>query len=344
MLKDRFLRTIDYIRISITDRCNLRCVYCMPNDGVSSIPHDNILRYEEIVSFLRIAVDAGVKKIRITGGEPLVRKNVPRLIRMIKTIVGIKDLSMTTNAVLLEEYAEHLADAGLTRINISLDSLVPEKYRTITRGGSIASVFRGIKAAEYAGFRPIKINMVPIKGLNDDEIHEFARLTMRYPYQVRFIEYMPFGLKEMWRPERFLSAGQIQSIVEEVGPLVPARVKKSGPARYLKLKGAEGVIGFISPLSNHFCHECNRLRLTADGKLRPCLFSETEIDLNPALRIGNADEVRRLIELSVATKPERHALHTYGDLSSEDSSNPAGNFHCRNHLVGKRRPMSGIGG
>lgn len=267
------------------------------------------------------------------------RKKVPRLIRMIKNIDGIKDLSMTTNGILLEEYAQQLADAGLNRINISLDSLVPEKYRAITRGGSIASVFRGIEAAEKAGFAPIKINMVPIKGLNDDEIQGFARLTIRYPYQVRFIEYMPFGLKEMWRPERFLSAEQIQSIVKEVGPLVPVNVKKSGPARYYKLKGAEGLIGFISPLSNHFCHECNRLRLTADGKLRPCLFSETEIDLNPALRSGDADEVRRLIELSVAIKPEQHVLHTY-----IDSQGLAYSLDHSNAFVGLRRPMSCIGG
>lgn len=339
MLKDRFLRAIDYIRISITDRCNLRCVYCMPDNGVPRIPHSDILRYEEIISFLRIAVDAGVKKIRLTGGEPLVRKNVPRLIGMIRTITGIEDLSMTTNGILLEENAQHLADAGLTRVNISLDSLVAEKYRAITRGGSIASVFRGIEAAEKAGFAPIKINMVPIRGLNDDEIQDFACLTMTSPYQVRFIEYMPFGLKEMWKPERFLSAEQIRSIVEEMEPLVPANVTKSGPARYYTLKGAEGLIGFISPLSNHFCHECNRLRLTAEGKLRPCLFSENEIDLSPALRSGDADEVRRLIELSVAMKPEQHALQAY-----IDSPGPAYGPDQNNGFVGLRRPMSCIGG
>jgi cyclic pyranopterin phosphate synthase len=316
----------------------------MPSDGVPSIPHDTILRYEEIVFFLKVAVDAGVRKIRITGGEPLVRKNVPHLIRMIKTIAGIKDLSMTTNGVLLDKYAQHLAAAGLTRINISLDSLVPEKYRSITRGGSITSVFRGIRAAEQAGFTPIKINMIPIRGLNDDEIQEFARLTIRYPYQVRFIEYMPFGLKEMWRPERFLSAEQIQSIVEELGPLVPASVKKSGPARHFKLKGSRGIIGFISPLSNHFCHECNRLRLTADGKLRPCLFSETEINLRPALKTGDVRGVMRLIELSAASKPEGHALRTYRDHSSEDYLTPVENFNRRNDFIGQRRPMSGIGG
>ena len=339
MLRDKFLRTIDYIRISITDRCNLRCVYCMPNNGVALIPHENILRYEEIISFLKIAVGSGLKKIRITGGEPLVRKNVPHLIAMIKTIIGIEDLSMTTNGILLEEYAPQLAEAGLTRINISLDSLVPEKYRKITRGGSIDSVFRGIKAAEQSGFAPIKINMVPIKGLNDDEIKDFARLTVDSPHQVRFIEYMPFGLKEMWRPERFLSAERIKTIVEEVGSIVPAEVKKSGPARYFKLDGARGVIGFISPLSNHFCHECNRLRLTADGKLRPCLFSENEIDLAPALRGRNDDEVKRLIDLSVAMKPERHPLHTL--IDSRGSGH--GLDHSK-YFNGMRRTMSAIGG
>lgn len=339
MLTDRFLRTIDYIRISITDRCNLRCVYCMPDNGVAPIPHTNILRYEEIVSFLKIAVGSGLKKIRITGGEPLVRKNVPRLIAMISTITGIEDLSMTTNGILLEQYAKQLADAGLTRINISLDSLIPEKYRKITRGGSIASVFRGIEAAEQAGFAPIKINMVPIRGLNDDEIQDFARLTIHSPHQVRFIEYMPFGLKEMWRPERFLTTERIRSIVEGVGSIIPAKVRKSGPARYFQFDGARGVIGFISPLSNHFCHECNRLRLTADGKLKPCLFSEKEIDLNPALRAGNDGDIRKLIGLSVAMKPERHGLQKF--IESPESAQSLGHSEYFN---GMRRTMSGIGG
>jgi cyclic pyranopterin phosphate synthase len=332
-LKDSFQRTINYMRISITDRCNLRCIYCMPSNGLLPIAHEEILRYEEIVRILRIAVDIGVRKIRITGGEPLVRRNVTYLISLIKKINGIKDLSLTTNGILLERYAKKLADAGLARVNISLDSLRPDRYREITRGGDIDAVLKGIEAAERAGFTPIKINMVPIRGFNDDEIEAFARITFEAPYQVRFIEFMPFGTN-MWSYEKFISSNEIKSIVEKIGPLTPVNVKKSGPARYFKLNGAVGVIGFINPLSNHFCGECNRLRLTADGKLRPCLFSETEIDLKPALRCGASDdEIERLIKLSIKIKPEGHTILQNTDfrVQSRDKKKYG-------------RPMSKIGG
>ena len=214
--------------------------------------HKDILSYEEIVRILRVAVDIGVRKIRITGGEPLVRRNVSYLIASIKNIEGIKDLSLTTNGILLEQYAEELADAGIDRVNISLDSLRPDRYREITRGGDIDMVLKGIEAAEKAGLIPIKINMVPIRGLNDDEIEEFAKLTLKSPYQVRFIEFMPFDTN-MWSSEKFISADEIKSIVEGIGPLTPVAVRKSGPARYFRFDGAVGVVGFISPLSNHFC-------------------------------------------------------------------------------------------
>jgi cyclic pyranopterin phosphate synthase len=197
----------------------------------------------------------------------------------------------------------------LERVNVSLDSLKPERYREITRGGDLHLVLRGIEAIEKVGLSPIKINMVPIRGVNSDEIEEFAKLTFKSPYQVRFIEYMPFGTEDMWSPEKFISTEEIKSIVEEIGPLIPTKLKRSGPARYFRFDNALGVIGFISPISNHFCKECNRLRLTADGKLRPCLFSETEIDLKPALRGGASDEeIKRLIKLSIEIKPEGHNI------------------------------------
>jgi cyclic pyranopterin phosphate synthase len=334
ILKDNFQRTIDYMRISITDRCNLRCIYCMPTEGLAPIEHKQILSYEEIVRILRVAVNTGVRKIRITGGEPLVRRNVSYLIALIKNIEGIKDLSLTTNGVHLEQYAEELVDAGIDRVNISLDSLRPDRYREITRGGDIDMVLNGIEAAERAGLIPIKINMVPIRGLNDDEIEEFAKITLKAPYQVRFIEFMPFDTNR-WSREKFIPADEIKSVVESLGLLTPVNIRKSGPARYFRLNGAPGVVGFISPLSNHFCGECNRLRLTADGKLRPCLFSETEIDLKPALRGGAPDdEIERLLKLSIEVKPEGHNLQIQNtELRTLINANKD-----------YKRPMSRIGG
>ncbi len=335
-VKDHFRRTIDYIRISVIDRCNLRCIYCMPPGGVSPIEHKEILRYEEIIRILKIAADMGVKKIRLTGGEPLVRRDLPHLIRMITEIEGIKDLSLTTNGILLEQYADSLVRAGLDRVNVSLDSLRPDRYKEITRGGDIDAVLRGIKAAEKAGLGPIKINMVPIRGINEDEIMDFASMTLESPYQVRFIEFMPFGIPDVWKPERFIPSEEIRTIVESRGTLTPVTLKKSGPARYFRLDGAAGVIGFISPLSNHFCGECNRLRLTADGKLRPCLFSETEIDLKTALRNGAPDEeIERLIRLSIEVKPKGHKM----GIRNPD----LGRFADR-ESNSVRRPMSRIGG
>lgn len=332
-LKDSYHRTIDYLRVSITDRCNLRCIYCMPSGGLIPIEHKEILRYEEIIRVIRIAAKIGVRKIRITGGEPLVRRNVVYFIASIKNIPGIEDLSLTTNGILLSRYAEELKSAGLDRVNVSLDTLKPERYREITRSGDLSLVLKGIEAIEKVGLNPIKINMVPICGVNSDEIEEFARLTLKAAYQVRFIEYMPFGSEDMWSPEKFISTEEIKSIVEGIGPLIPAKLRKSGPARYFRFENAPGVIGFISPISNHFCNECNRLRLTADGKLRPCLFSETEIDLKPALRGGSSDdEIERLIKLSIEVKPEGHNIGPQ-KLSSLIKNRE----YCK-------KPMSRIGG
>ena len=334
-LRDTFQRTIDYMRISITDRCNLRCIYCMPSEGLVPMRHEDILSYEEIVKVLSIAVRIGVKKVRITGGEPLIRKNACHLIRLIKSIDGLQALSVTTNGILMEQYAEELTDAGLERVNISLDSLRASRYREITRGGNLDHVLRGIESAERAGLFPVKINMVPMRGLNDDEIGSFAQLTLKSSYQVRFIEFMPFGKENMWEPARFIPAEEIKAIAERIGVLHPVRLRRSGPAQYYKFEGAAGVLGFISPLSNHFCEKCNRLRLTSDGKLRPCLFSETEIDIRTALRNDAPDhEIERLIRLAIQVKPQGHTMRIKDTV--------LGKLLCGRGDY--RRPMSKIGG
>lgn len=325
-LRDKFERVIDYLRISITDRCNLRCVYCMPEKGVRLFEHRDILSYEEIIRIVGIAASLGVRKIRLTGGEPLARKNILILIAALKAIKGIEDISLTTNGILLEKYAAGLAGAGLDRVNVSLDTLQPDKYREISRGGDIRPVLRGIDAAEDAGLLPVKINMVPIRHINDNEIAGFALMTIRTPRHVRFIEFMPIGARDLWSNDRYISTDEIRKSAEEIGRLTPVRFRKTGPARYFRFDNAPGVIGFISALTHHFCGDCNRLRLTADGKLRPCLFSETEIDLKPALRNQSSDsELERLLRLAIEVKPEGHHIDQRNDLSS-------------------LRNMSGIGG
>jgi cyclic pyranopterin phosphate synthase len=326
LIKDKYERIIDYMRISIIDRCNLRCIYCMPSEGIKPIEHKNILSYEEIIRIVRIAAGIGVRKIRLTGGEPLIRADLPYLVSSINSIEGIEDISLTTNGLLLKKYARPLASAGLKRVNVSLDSLRPERYREITRGGDINSVLEGIHEAEKSELIPIKINMVPIRGFNDDEIEEFARLTLKTSYNVRFIEFMPIGAKEIWNHEKYISTEEIKERVSKIAPLIPVKIRRSGPARYFRFEGAPGVVGFISPITHHFCNSCNRLRLTSDGKLRPCLFSETEIDLKSAMRCGAPDEeVERLLRLSIEIKPEGHSIN---------------HEKCFTHL----KPMSKIGG
>lgn len=326
LIKDRYERIIDYMRISIIDRCNLRCIYCMPSEGVKPIEHKEILSYEEIIRIVRIAAGLGVRKVRLTGGEPLIRKNLVYLISSINNIEGIEDISLTTNGLLLKKYARSLTSAGLRRVNVSLDSFRPDRYMEITRGGDINNVLEGIREAEEAGLLPIKINMVPIRGFNDDEIEEFARLTLKTSYHVRFIEFMPIGAKDIWSHEKYISTEEIKEKVSAIAPLFPVKARKAGPARYFRFEGAPGVIGFISPITHHFCNSCNRLRLTSDGKLRPCLFSETEIDLKSAMRCGASDEeIERLLRLSIEIKPEGHSIN---------------HEKCFAHL----KPMSKIGG
>lgn len=310
MMKDRYERIIDYMRISIIDRCNLRCIYCMPSDGVKPIKYKSILSYEEITRVVKIAAGLGVKKIRITGGEPLIRKNLPYLIKSIHSVEGIDDISLTTNGVLLKNCVHALVKAGLRRVNVSLDSLSPHRYSEITRGGDINNVLEGLREAEKAGLVPIKINVVPVRGFNDDEIEAFARLTINTPYHIRFIEFMPIGARDLWSEDKYMSTDEIKERVSAVAPLMPVEIGHSGPARHFRFENSAGLVGFISPITHHFCDTCNRLRLTSDGKLRPCLFSETEIDIKSPMRRGASDEeIERLLRLSVEMKPHGHSIN-----------------------------------
>lgn len=307
-LTDGCKRQIDYLRLSVTDRCNLRCTYCMPEGGVDKLQHDDLLRYEEIIRLGRIAVEMGLTKIRITGGEPLVRKDIMYLCQGIARLAGLRSLSLTTNGVLLADYAEGLAEAGIQRVNVSLDTLKRDRYHAITRRDAFLDVWRGIEAADRAGLRPVKLNVVVMHGVNDDEIEDLAHLTMDYPYHVRFIELMPFKADEFKR--RYLSCAEILRRLRAMGPLDDARSRNSnGPARYFRFRGGRGKIGLISPVSHHFCPSCNRLRLTSDGKLRTCLFASQETDLRRVMRSGADDEViMRCIREAVATKPKQHSL------------------------------------
>ena len=307
---DTFNRHINYLRISVTDRCNLRCIYCMPKEGISPIGHGEILRYEEILRVARSAAEKGITKIRITGGEPLVRKGIIDLIADLGRIPGIDDLSITTNGVLLEACAQALYQSGIKRINISLDTLDPEKYRKITRGGDISAVLTGISKARQAGFSPIKINVVAMRNVNDGEAVEFARLTLDRPVHIRFIEFMPVAGQTMWEEAQFISSEELQNKISALGLLIPLDAdQKAGPAKMFQLEGAQGKLGFITALSSHFCATCNRLRLTADGKLRTCLFSDDETDLKPLLRGGcSDDELSSVIEQAIQSKPQRHEI------------------------------------
>lgn len=311
-LFDQSNRCIDYLRISVTDRCNLSCIYCKPRPPLQVLPHQEILRYEEIGRIVAVAVPMGISHIRITGGEPLLRRGVIDFIGSLASVNGIEDISVTTNGVLLEKMAAGLRSAGVTRLNISLDSLHAEKFRKITGHEAWDKVWRGIETAEEIGFRPIKINMVPVQGVNDDEVLDFARLTQHRALHVRFIEFMPIGANDRWHKDRCVSAGDIRALIErELGALKPCtRTRGAGPSTNFQIAGARGVIGFISPISKHFCGSCRRLRLTADGKIRPCLLSDSEIDLKSPLRGGcNDAELERLLRKALEIKPERHYIN-----------------------------------
>jgi cyclic pyranopterin phosphate synthase len=309
-LSDDYNRTINYLRLSITDRCNLRCRYCMPEEGVDLLGHGDLLTYEEILRVIEVFARNGISKVRLTGGEPLVRKGVVDLIRGIAAIAGIKDLSLTTNGVLLSEYAGALAEAGLRRINVSLDTLKPERFAYITRRDKFKEVWAGIEAALAHGLAPVKVNVVVIQGFNDDEIKDFARLSLAYPLHVRFIEYMPVGQGEEWRDREVIASAQIMEEIREVGELRHAgNGENDGPARRYSLAKGQGEIGFISPISSHFCRQCNRLRLTPEGRIRTCLFSDEEIDLRGTLRNGGtAGQLEEALHQALRAKPEGHRI------------------------------------
>ncbi|MBN1626986.1 MAG: GTP 3',8-cyclase MoaA [Deltaproteobacteria bacterium] len=308
-------RVINYLRLSITDRCNLRCTYCMPDEGIDFMPHEDILRYEEMLHLVRLSVKKGIRKLRLTGGEPLVRKGLLGLLKQLNDIEGLEEITLTTNGVLLKDLAAGIKECGIKRLNISLDSLKRERFARITRRDKFDQVWAGIQEAERLGFDPIKINIVAMKGVNDDEIKDFARLTMTKPYHVRFIEQMPVGDDNGWKAENFISVLEIYSIIETIGKLhqIEARNILDGPAQRFKLEGARGEIGLIGALSNHFCALCNRLRLTADGHIRGCLFSDDEIDIKTPLRNYEGDEkILELIDTAIKNKPLHHNLHLSG--------------------------------
>lgn len=305
---DSFGRRITYLRLSVTDRCNLRCRYCMPAEGIPKLRHGETLSYEELLRVSREAVALGIEKIRITGGEPLVRKGIVDFAGRLARIPGLRELVLTTNGLQLAELAGPLRRAGVQRINISLDSLRPETFSFITRGGELQRVLDGIAAAERAGFPPVKINMVVMGGINDDELLDFAALTIDRPCTVRFIEYMPTLKDDGWS-SRCVPGGEILERIGRRYPLLPlVSGEMAGPARNFKIQGAAGAIGIITPVSGHFCDQCNRIRVTAAGMARGCLFSGGGIDLKPLLAAGDDDLLREALRSLIVGKPGRHHL------------------------------------
>jgi GTP 3',8-cyclase len=320
-LVDQFSRTISYLRLSITDRCNLRCMYCMPenqDEGISHLKsveilrHHDLLTYEELLRFVTVAVSMGMVKVRLTGGEPLIRRGVLDFIRNLSIINGLEQIRLTTNGVLLQEMAEALYQAGIRHLNISLDSLRAERFARITGRDLFQSVWRGIETARDLGFH-VKLNVVAMRGVNSDEFRDFTELALSEPIQIRFIEFMPVGEKSGWDRERFIPAGDIQSIISQFSQLTPMEGQRTeGPARVFRVTdsaGRKGSIGFISPISHHFCDSCNRLRLTSEGRLRPCLLSDRETDIREILRNGcTDDDLREAIRLTIMNKQKGHTL------------------------------------
>ena len=312
MFIDPFGRAITYLRISLTDRCNLRCVYCLPQDGLQWQARADQLSVDEIARVVETAAQGGVKRVRLTGGEPLVHPKIVEIVRRIAFIQGIEEVSLTTNAMLLEKLAQPLADAGLTRVNISLDSLDADKFKRITRGGDLNRVWRGITAAEQAHLSPLKLNTVIVRGLNADELPALARLTMENDWHVRFIEVMPIGNTQDWGEgfpapsERYVSVQEMRAALLTFDLRPVTAPIGNGPARTFRIPNALGTVGFISPLGEHFCQNCNRLRLTSDGRLRSCLVIPSEVSLRDAVRSGKPLE--EFFQQAIAQKPEHHDL------------------------------------
>lgn len=311
-MKDQFDREITYLRVSVTDRCNLRCRYCMPPEGVCKLDHSDVLRYEEIVEIVAAAAELGITKVRVTGGEPLVRPGVTGLCARIAALSGIREVSLTTNGILLDRHAGELKDAGVRRVNVSLDTLDPDKYRSITGGGDLEMALAGLRAAERAGLHPLKLNTVLIGGFNDDEIENFVALTRDRDLQLRFIELMPLGPGADFGPEAYLSGDTVLERVPELRPVAG----DGGVARLYQLPGGRGKVGLIAPVNRHFCPSCNRLRLTSEGHLKPCLHSSREIPL----RGLHGSELKEAIREAVRQKPSAHGDLTAGHLSEAGRS------------------------
>ena len=318
MARDALGRTIDYLRISVTERCNFRCVYCMPEEGLPWRPHSEMLDYDDIERLVRIATRFGIRRLRLTGGEPLARRGIEDLVARLTAIPGIEAVALTTNGALLPAKAEALKAAGLSRVNISLDTLDPDKFAQVTRRGKLEDTLAGIDAALEAGFDPVKVNCVAVKSL-DQDFTAFAKLAIDRPLHIRFIEFMPIGDTgcggTIWTSDDIIPSIQLMERINEglAAEGLPALVAAKGnapvtwgPAQSFHIPGAQGTVGFITPMSNHFCGACNRVRVTADGKLRPCLFSDLEYDALDVLRNGSDDDVAHILETAIQMKPADH--------------------------------------
>lgn len=316
-ITDSYNRKINYLRVSVTDRCNMRCAYCMPPEGIKLIPHQEVLHYGEIREIVKAGALLGIKSIRLTGGEPTIRKDLSRLISMLKEVEGIEEVTLTTNALLLSKLAHEFKDAGLDRVNISLDSLKPERFSEITRGGDLKAVLEGIQAALDADLSPVKLNVVVIPGFNDDEIEDMAALSIERPLHVRYIEFMPIGDQRLHKEKKYIKTAELVERLKKRYDLSGAdKGAGMGPASSYRIKGAKGTIGFISSISEHFCSTCNRLRLSSDGWLRSCLFNEKlAVDMKTPLRNGaSLDDLKELFMKAAGIKPIGHELDTRGSL------------------------------
>ena len=326
-LVDSWGREIKSVRVSVTDKCNFRCTYCMPAEGLEWLKRDEVLSFEEITRLVSLLARLGVDEVRLTGGEPLVRRELPVLVRMLAQVDGVRDLSLTTNGVLLDRLAGPLVDAGLRRVNVSLDSLDHVRFAELTRRDALDQVLRGLEEAErYPELRPIKVNAVAIKGFTEDEVPRLAALARRKPYVVRFIEFMPLDADEGWRDDQVLTGAEIRALIEaEHGPLVELPAKASSTARRYAFADGTGEVGFVNPVSEPFCSTCDRVRLTADGQLRTCLFSRREWDLKTPLRTGASDdELVALLRNAVAHKELKHRINEPGFVRASRSMSQIG--------------------
>jgi GTP 3',8-cyclase len=325
-LADSFGRRIRSVRVSVTDKCNFRCTYCMPAEGLEWLPKADVLTFEEIERLVRVLAAMGVDEVRLTGGEPLVRRDLPTLVAMLGRTPGVRDLSLTTNGILLDRLAGPLVEAGLMRLNVSLDSLSHVRFAEITRRDALDRVLRGLEEAErYPELRPIKVNCVGIRGFTEEEVPALAELARRKPYVVRFIEFMPLDADERWDADKVLSGAEIRALVEERWPLVEIPAKASSTARRFRFADGKGELGFVNPVSEPFCSTCDRIRVTADGNLRTCLFSRREWDLKTPMRDGvSDDELAQVVREAVAHKELKHRVNERGFVRASRSMSQIG--------------------